>query len=74
MDNNKALFTAVEKGDLDTVENILSENNDLLETVNSENLTPLAAALYSGQADMLQLIINIGAKLNVQGKEGKKNS
>ena len=71
MDNIKALFTAVEKGDLDTVENMISENNDLLEAVNSENLTPLAAALYCGQADMLQLIINLGAKLNVPGKDGQ---
>ncbi len=74
MDNNKALFTAVENGDLDTVENILSEHNDLLEAENSENLSPLAAALYSGQADMLQLIINIGGKLNVPGKDGKNDT
>ena len=71
MDKKNKLFTAAENGDLDTLENLIEENSSLLKEVNSENLTPLGAALYSGQADALQLIINNGAELNVQGKDGK---
>ncbi len=71
MDNISELFTAAETGDLDTLEKILSENTGLLESVNSKNLTPLAAALYSGQADALQFLINNGAKLDVPGRDSK---
>jgi ankyrin repeat protein len=73
MDKIKDLFTAAENGDLDTIERIIIEAKDisLLESLNDENLTPLAAALYSGQADALQILINNGAKLNVPGRDGK---
>lgn len=73
MDKIRDLFTAAETGDLDAIEKIIEEANDntLIESLNSENITPLAAALYSGQADALQIIINNGAKLNVPGRDGK---
>ena len=71
MDRTQALFKAAETGDLDTIENILAENSELTGAVNDENLTPMAAALYSGQADALQLLINSGSKLDVPGKNGK---
>ncbi len=70
MDNLKELFKAAETGDLDKLENILERNIELLEAVNEENLSPLAAALYSGQADALQLLINSGAKLDTAGRDG----
>ncbi len=71
MDNIQDLFKAAETGDLDTIERILTEDIKLLESVNSDNLTPLAAALYSGQPDALQFLINNGARLNVPGRDGK---
>ena len=71
MDRTQDLFKATETGDLDKIENILAENSELIETVNNENLTPLAAALYSGQPDALQFLINSGAKLDVPGRNGK---
>ena len=71
MDRTQALFKAAETGDLDAIENILAEDSELINAVNNENLTPMAAALYSGQTDALQLLINSGAKLDVPGREGK---
>ena len=71
MYNFQDLFSAAEKGDLNTLERILSEKSDAAKAENSEGLTALAVALYNSQPDALQLLINNGADINVKGNDSR---
>jgi len=59
------LYQAVEEGDLATVKSILKKNPKLLNTPNSEQLTPLNLACLKGEAEVAQALLEMGADMNI---------
>jgi len=59
------LFDAIKKGDQRTIENILKENPELAGARDPGGLSTVLAAVYYGQPAIAQLLIEMGAPLNL---------
>src|SRR4051794_15819871 len=59
-------FDAVRRGDVATVKKLLDQGSDVKAT-DEEGMTPLyRAALYGGDFDMVRLLVEHGADVNVE--------
>lgn len=64
------LHQAVEQGNPRQVEKIVSENPELLESRNEQNLTPLLLASIQGKKEMIELLLKMGADMEAGDNEG----
>ncbi len=64
------LIVAVERGDRRAVEKLLRDGADV-EVRTSDGVTPLYAAAFHDQADILQLLIRAGAKVDGRAAHGR---
>ena len=55
------IYTAVSDGNAELVEEILTENPDLLNQKNQDALTPLNLAAQLGKPEMVTLLLGMGA-------------
>lgn len=64
------LITAVKKGDLKAVNNIIA-GGVTLEARDKENMTPLMIAVKKGFCDIASKLIKTGADIHITGKYGE---
>jgi len=64
------LFSAAGHGDLDVVRRCLDAHPDSLDAQDTDGVTPLHAAAYMGQLEVVEYLIGLGAQLDQQTTYG----
>jgi L-ascorbate metabolism protein UlaG (beta-lactamase superfamily) len=72
MNDGRSVFRmAVESGEVDVVDLLLTEVDDVSEKDHHYGMTPLHRASINGYTDITQRLVSRGADINVQDKAGK---
>lgn len=66
----KRLRLACEKGDVSTAKRLLAEVPELLESRGEQGWTPLIVAAFHGHADIVRVLLDAGASVNLGGLKG----
>ncbi|GAX75624.1 hypothetical protein CEUSTIGMA_g3068.t1 [Chlamydomonas eustigma] len=69
-DDRPPIFVAIDKGDDETVEELLKDEPSNLNMRNKDGWTPLIAAAYCGELDMVNLLIKAGADVKAACRDG----
>lgn len=64
------IFEAIQKGDLEEVKSILTQNKDAINNQDKDKDTPLHYAAQLGNEEITELLISKGASLNTQNFQG----
>ena len=64
------VFGSIEDGDMEEFQLCLSETPECIEETNKNGWTPLHQAAYSGESEMLKMLIEKGAKLDATCHDG----
>lgn len=64
------IFEAINSGDINTVEQIITEDISILQATNIRNNTPLHMACYFGNINLMRLLVEKGA--DIEGENGRK--
>ena len=63
---------AITGGDLAGVRSLLEQNPSLLNEKNANGLTPLNLAAYQGKADIVEVLLDMGADMNIGDNENSQ--
>ena len=66
------IFLAIDSADVAQVKSIIGQNPNLLNTKNSDGLTPLNLVSYRGNLDLVQILLNMGADVNIGDNENSQ--
>ena len=66
------IYSAIDSGQIDRVENFLKRNPELLNTKNENAMTPLNWAAYKGQKEIVQLLLEAGADVTLGDNENSQ--
>ncbi len=67
--NSQEIFTAIENGDVTSIENLLYEDSELLNQANDRSMTPLNWAAWKNQPEVFALLLKKGADPNIGDHE-----
>jgi len=66
------IHTAVENGDLEQVRNLLTQDPELLNLQNDLGLTPFNQAALSGKLEIMKMLVDMGADMNLGDNENSQ--
>lgn len=64
------IFDAIRSGELNSVKNILSQNPDIINSLDQRGSTPLLLATYYGSEDITRTILQYNPEVNAQDASG----
>lgn len=68
-DDEKAILSAAENGDLEKLKELLNANPSLLECRDKDGYTPLHRACYGNHVQVVQHLLELGAKVDVKTQD-----
>ena len=65
-----AFFRAAIKGDLPTIQRLLTSQSNIINVTNEFGITPLMIASFCGRLEVVKVLIQAGANVNATDKDG----
>ena len=69
-EKRKALLGVAARGEVENIKNLIKSDAVLIDSKDDTGLTPLMAAAYSGQADAVKALLELGALIDSKDNEG----
>ncbi|SDZ43165.1 ankyrin repeat domain-containing protein [Bacillus sp. 166amftsu] len=73
MNQIEKITNAAMNGDMPTIQEILNENPDLVNTFSQDGWTPLHLASYFGKEEAARLLLSLGADIHARAKNSNEN-
>ena len=70
--NQLDLFEAIKKGDVELAKKLIAENRGINKNDKETRMTPLMLAAVEGHQEIVEALLNAGAKINAVGNKGMR--